>query len=292
MNKARHHLILLIALLGCFSFSLYAKGPLKPKWLRSTPVASNNTYVFIPISVTANNLTEGRNTAIQQLTIDRNLLNTLRVQTDIKTISNTQLKDSTDGFSETTEFNMLSVTTFSGEAFNLRAETVDYYYDSEAQTYSVLFRVALSEAPVFDRINVSSEYGFSAGWRSLVVPGWGQIFKGSPIKGGVLLGGTALFTGCIIFSETSRSNYITQTKQTHDVNLIRQYSASAQNMATFRNVCIAGAAAVYLYNIVDALAARGAKRVIFLDKNANNHITLSPAPNNLGGISIFTSLSF
>ena len=246
--------------------------------------------MFIPITVDARNITEGRNSALQQLVIDRNLLNSLRVQTDIKTVNNIRSVDSTEGYSETTDFSMLSATTYTGESFELKAQVVDYYYESESQTYSSLYRVALVKNAVFDRIRVTSDYGFSAGWRSMVVPGWGQFYKGSAAKGVVLLGGTALLAGGAIFAETTRSNFMTQAGQTHDINLIRQFSANAQNMTTLRNVCAGALGAFYLYNVIDAFAARGAKRIVFPGRHGDSFVSV--VPNGFGGMSLYASASF
>ena len=283
-------LFFLAVFLTCTGLLLCAKKPLRPKWLASTPEAGNSTYVFIPITVDARNITEGRNSALQQLVMDRNLLNSLRVQTDIKTISNIRSVDSTEGYSETTDFSMLSATTFTGESFDLKAQVVDYYYEPESQTYSSLYRVALVKNAVFDRIRVTSDYGFSAGWRSMVVPGWGQLYKGLTAKGVVFLGGTALLAGGAIFAETTRSNFMIQAGQTHDINLIRRFSANAQNMSTLRNVCAGALGAFYLYNVIDAFAARGAKRVVFPGRNGSSFISV--VPQGFGGMSLYASTSF
>jgi hypothetical protein len=279
-----------LILLTCSVFSLFAKKPLKPKWLMSTPQASNATYVFVPISVDAGNITEGRNSAMQQLVIDRNLLNSLKVQTEIKTISNIHSVDAIDGYSETSDFNIFSVTTFSGDSFNLKAQIVDYFYEPETHTYSSLYRVALVNNAVFDRLLVSSDYGFSAGFRSMLIPGWGQMYKGATAKGVAILGGIVLFAGGVVFTETSRSNFISLTNQTHDINLIRQYSSKAQNMSTIRNVCIGALGALYLYNVIDAIASHGAKRIIFLDSHKAPFFSV--APNQFGGMSLYASAAF
>jgi hypothetical protein len=49
---------------------------------------------------------------------------------------------------------------------------------------------------------------------------------------------------------------------THDADHIRTYARKADALKNARNLCIAGAAALYIYNIIDAIAAPGANHLI------------------------------
>ena len=49
---------------------------------------------------------------------------------------------------------------------------------------------------------------------------------------------------------------------THDTNNLKIYINRSQTWSTTRNICIAGAAALYVWNLVDAVAARGKSRLI------------------------------
>ena len=48
---------------------------------------------------------------------------------------------------------------------------------------------------------------------------------------------------------------------------MKTYNTKADNCENIRNICIGGAAALYVYNLIDAIAANGAKRVIIKKKN-------------------------
>lgn len=103
----------------------------------------------------------------------------------------------------------------------------------------------------FDQVNFSYKYGMSALWRSALVPGYGQIYKGSTAKGISILGGeVALITG-VLLTENTRSSYRRKAKETYDVNKIRSYTDKADNYETARNICIGGAIALYVYNVID-----------------------------------------
>jgi len=47
-----------------------------------------------------------------------------------------------------------------------------------------------------------------------------------------------------------------------DANAKKSYINSASNLATGRNVCIGAAAALYVYGLIDAIVAPGARRVV------------------------------
>jgi hypothetical protein len=49
---------------------------------------------------------------------------------------------------------------------------------------------------------------------------------------------------------------------THDTNALKTYLSRSQTWSTARNVCIAGAAALYVWNLVDGVAARGKSRLV------------------------------
>lgn len=49
-----------------------------------------------------------------------------------------------------------------------------------------------------------------------------------------------------------------------------EYNSRADSWETGRNICIGAAAALYVYNIIDAFVSDGAKRVLVKGKNNSN----------------------
>lgn len=118
--------------------------------------------------------------------------------------------------------------------------------------------------PGTPQVQAEPTYKYVHGFGTLclsLAPGVGQFYKKEYLKGGLLLGGTLAGAGGIIFCESQRQSYTAQIQQTHDINVQRNLSARAQNMATARNICIGATALVYIYNLVDAAAARGNRKV-------------------------------
>ncbi|MDY5239489.1 DUF5683 domain-containing protein [Bacteroides helcogenes] len=82
--------------------------------------------------------------------------------------------------------------------------------------------------------------------RSLIVPGWGQMYKGSTVKGLCILGGEVALAAGIIVSDNLRSSYV---KKMHEQPKHQQtYNTRADNWENVRNACIGGAAVLYVYN--------------------------------------------
>ena len=76
----------------------------------------------------------------------------------------------------------------------------------------------------------------------------------------------------IIVSDNERASY--RTKMKEQPAFAKQYKNKSDNWETARNVCIGAAAGIWLYNIVDALAAKGARRVVV--KKARTRFAMRP----------------
>lgn len=234
----------------------------RPQWLKSVPVSSNSTYTFIPITTESGNITIGRNNCLQILATDRGLLNIMTVtQRTEKTDTDNQAYNGRK-MQEQFESKTLSVTTFDGKPIKIQAKIVDEFLDRRKGEFSTLYAVALTNSPIFDDIRVTSQYGARGLWRSAIVPGWGQMYKGSYAKGGIIMGGTIALAAGIIVCESFRKDFVTKASQTHSTEAARQYQANVNNAFLARNVCIYGIAALYIYNLVDAIVAPGGRRII------------------------------
>jgi hypothetical protein len=108
----------------------------------------------------------------------------------------------------------------------------------------------------------TNRYGGDAFWRSVLLPGWGQMYKGSKGKGIVIIGGEVALVGGLIAAENLRASYMKKINETHQVDAIRTYARNADTMKNIRNLCLTGATALYLYNLIDAIAAPGRKHLI------------------------------
>jgi hypothetical protein len=112
----------------------------------------------------------------------------------------------------------------------------------------------------------TDRYGGDALWRS-ILPGWGQLYKGSKTKGLCIIGGEAALIGGLVATENLRASYANKINGTHNAEHIQTYARKADTMENMRNLCITGAAVLYLYNLIDAAAAPGNWHLIIRNKN-------------------------
>ena len=164
-------------------------------------------------------------------------------------------------FTQTDNFNMEVIE--KGRKINMVCRTIDEYWVKTGGTYFVttLYTVAdqnMYGGSYYDRISTTSRYG-AAGLAS-IIPGAGQFLKGDVAKGVSFLVADVACAAGIILCESTRAAYAAKVKQQPQYAL--QYSTRANNWATGRNICLGVTAGIWVWNIIDAFAAKGARRVV------------------------------
>ena len=118
---------------------------------------------------------------------------------------------------------------------------------------------------------LTGRYPFSA---RVFVPGKGLFFIISE----------AACVGGIVATECMRASYDSKIKSTHDAGKIRSYADKRDNCANVRNGFIAGAAVLYVWNVIDGIAAKGKKKGIAL---GDAQLRMAPyASPQSGGIAL------
>ena len=176
-------------------------------------------------------------------------------------------------FTQTDNFNMEVIE--KGRKINMVCRTIDEYWVKTGGTYFVttLYTVAdqnMYGGSYYDRISTTSRYG-AAGFAS-VIPGAGQFLKGDVAKGVSFLVADVACAAGIILCESTRAAYAAKVKQQPQYAL--QYSTRANNWATGRNICLGVTAGIWVWNIIDAFAAKGARRVIV--KPQRGYFSMTP----------------
>ncbi len=259
MSEIMKRLCFVAACLFAATNMAYAQ---KPKWVGNTPKELNHTYKFVEIVSVGSSVEGARADAKDRLNDDTQLQEGIRIyrktqeQTDIQKTRSTE-----SGFHETIDTKIHVETTVDGEKFDLQAIRVDEYVDRKGDMLELhtLYMVALCEDPVFDRTYLTTKYGVAPVAMS-VIPGLGQWYKGSKTKGVCLFAAEAAAVASIIVCENNRASYIKKIKE--QPKFYKEYSAKADNCETGRNICIGVAAGIWLYNIIDAAVAKGARRVV------------------------------
>lgn len=278
-------LLCCVAVLMCCHTTLYAKeksDKLKPKWVtHALPESKSGTYFFVRATGIAATLEGAKQQALvsmaQKLEQERGLTVNTSVFVKAKTTQNQYGRNAE--YTKETEMEVIE----KGHQLKIVCREIDQYwiYDDGKYEVHVLYTVADKNrygGSYDDKITLTSKYG-AAGLLS-VIPSVGQFYKGSYVKGGLILGGEIIAAGGIILCENTRASYI---KKMHEQpKYAAEYNSLADSWETGRNICIGVAAAIYVYNLIDALVTPGARRV----KVEPSRVTFAPVPyadnNNIG----------
>ena len=169
----------------------------------------------------------------------------------------------TDGSKGSRETEIEIVAEERGKQIKITCRAIDEYWECRDVRYEmhVLYAVSNGMSPdgsYGDDIKVTAKYP-GAGFLSLI-PSAGQFYKGDNLKGGIILGAEILAAGGVLLCENTRSSYV--KKMYEQPKYAAEYNSLADTWETGRNICIGAAAAIYVYNLIDAFTAKGARRVV------------------------------
>jgi len=142
----------------------------------------------------------------------------------------------------------------------MKAKLIAEYLDKDGVGY-FLYQTLKNPTYTLESVSTTDRYPFSA---RVFVPGMAQIYKGSTGKGVAFITGEALFIGGIVTSEVLRVNYRRMWEDTpsYDQTLKKYYANCTRVCAVSRYVCIGGAVALYIWNIIDGSVAKGRPYVV------------------------------
>ena len=139
-------------------------------------------------------------------------------------------------------------------------ETVDLMGNKIYRTWQ-LFVTGPSANQSIPKINYTNRYGMNdAGYRSLLVPGWGQFYKKNNTKGFLFLVGAAGSIGGFMYADNKHSFNMNRSLETNDLTLKKQFVQKAGDFTTIKNITLGAAAAIWIWNIVDATSSEGATK--------------------------------
>lgn len=299
MDRKLNKLFLLtaITLLPSAVFAQDSSDKLKPRWLHTSVEPKNVTFVYDVVSSQARTLDEARKAALATLISQAGLEGGATVKSDVQS-SVTDHSVNVDGKkSQVTEDYINVESTLAGEPAELTAKKIDEYWSRDKFGYynmkTLYARGPVNTRPVFDDVKITTNYGCTGLWRSAIVPGWGQLYKGSTLKGTLIMGGTVACIGGIIYTDCMRNTYTNKINKTHNAASKREYVNRRDNFTTARTICIGTLGALYIYNLIDAIAAPGAKRILTSPKGANKFsYQWTPAVLDEGSVGVYANFTF
>lgn len=148
---------------------------------------------------------------------------------------------------------------------------------------SQLYAVSDKDAsPVFDHFTLTDRYGAKPAWMS-IIPGVGQIYKGQAAKGYTLLGVEAALIGASIGTAIEMNRY--KRLEKNDPGNKPSWDSNISTFRTLRNASLIIAGGIYIYNLIDAAVAKGARRVLIKqpdNRNTAAEISFAPALSPFG----------
>lgn len=155
----------------------------------------------------------------------------------------------------------------------IKSRVLDEYVERQSNgEYSVYILAQTAKHPdnPYEQVSITDEYPFSA---RCFVPGMQQLYKGQKVKGIAFIGAEVLAVGGIIVSESMRADYSGKAAVERNASRKTALVDNANTMQNVRNICIGAAAAVYIWNVVDAIVSKGGKRVVLADATLTPYAT-------------------
>ncbi|WP_456086389.1 hypothetical protein [Parabacteroides sp.] len=272
----RKNIFLFLFLFFCVNISIQSQqksARLRPTWLTaSLPTPKSFSYIFLDASGMGKTLEEARQHSFVNLSSRLEYEHGLRVNSVIKVESDATIESlattNNGTFEERIHETFQMECTENGKEINMTTRVIDEYWERDGQGYVcyVLYTVSdnnYTGGSYDDDITLTTSYGAKGFFYSLI-PGVGQLYKGSKLKGGLILGGSAACAGMIVVAENQRSSYIKKMRE--KPNYKEFYNDKAGNWENIRNGFIGAATVLYVYNLIDAAVAPGRRRVIVKKK--------------------------
>ncbi len=173
-----------------------------------------------------------------------------------------------------------------GLPVGIKSRRIDEYFRNKGNglEYFALVAVPGPNSNIdLSRLATTTSYASDpAMWGLALVPGAAQMYKGSWLKGGLILGGSVALAGGALTCELMRGYNFAEKSSNHSSTSVKQqYYARVNMLKTGMYCCLGGLAALYVYNLIDAIVAPGARRII-----------VYPAVTDNGSIGLGGSITF
>ena len=137
-------------------------------------------------------------------------------------------------------------------------EYSEIHQDEHQERRYAVWQLYAVDSPLASNIqlNYTNKYGAETALMS-IIPGGGQFYKQQYVRGALFLGSEVLAVGSMIYFQ-DRYNYDMKcSKETPILDLQIEYNKMAQQQAMYRNIAIGAAAAIWVWNILDATLSSG-----------------------------------
>lgn len=232
--------LILLLLPAVAAWGQYVRGGNRPAWTEGFFQEEQNSYIEV-VSAFGYDEESARNKAAEVAISRRNLA------------TGAEMKVRVNGG---------NITVDGDGSLIVKSRIVDEYIEyMPGQGYRVYLLVQTAKNPTldFESVNVTDRYPFSM---RAFVPGMAQIHKGSTGKGIAFISAEVVMIGGVVAFECMRSYYDGKVSTTHNSDAVKAYIDNARVMSGLRNGFIAGAVAVYVWNVIDGIVAKGERHIM------------------------------
>lgn len=257
----------------------------RPEWLTKgvetlNAKRSNETYRFVTVHASSADLKALQ--ADRMNTLSTYIGQTYKIQGTEKSKIVSARSDNHEALVETYE--MEYKTDVSSEKFYARLVDEYWEFHNGLYEYHALFAVSeKGQMPIFDEFSVISPNGAAPALMS-IVPGVGQFYKGQKVKGLILFGAEAASVIGALYCENQRSSNV--KKMSTYPRQVKEYSDKANDWKIRRNIMWGIAGAVWVYNMIDAIAVKGTPKVIIKPTKQSTMAFAPMATPNYAGITL------
>ena len=178
-----------------------------------------------------------------------------------------------------------------GRKLNEGYRIIEEYWDFKGNwAYGYFFVQISNELKCTNWEHVEMEttkYPFSA---RCFVPGMAQIYKGSKVKGGLIIGGEVLGVAGIVTCFSMKGQNERWAQESRKANDIQYYTDRADMWQNIGYGAIAFTAAIYIYNVIDGAIAPGKKHIQIGSKSYN--YALAPMVTTRGDLGLAMRVNF
>lgn len=259
---------------------------IKPRWLTSSlPTPKSPGYFILSAQGSGKTIAEARQMSLYHLTEELEHKRGIVVNSKVSAI---ETSERNSGMNVDSKFTI--EITEKGKLIDVTCQVLDEYYERSNGEYDVYRLYAVndprSQGKGMDNDNFrkTTSYGAAPVFYSLI-PGVGQIYKGSTTKGSIILGSAVVVGAGIITAESLRASYVKKMKEYPQH--LDFYNNKATTWKNVRNVAIGVGAGLYIYNLIDAAVAPGRQRVI-VSKGKSYNYSFVPTWNGKNAELAFT----
>ena len=246
--------IILITL--CFSNFLLAQ---QPRWIMKTPGAENTTFYYQVAKGYGSTIDAAKEK--MYLDVKSNIAEKQGLPSNVKISSNSQM--SSGGEISLNVENSVDGSIQMSIPMRRVCDHISRLKDGSYVSYG-LYQVGQGGNIKVSFVDFAHCYKMNSNlnslWRSAIIPGWGQMYKGQHVKGIAFLGSEAALIGTALYFQNSYQDNITKSKETTRIDIQKAFRDKANTDASVRNVALIGAAVVYIWNLVDAVSNNSGAR--------------------------------